>query len=276
MSLRLAGAQLSRPPHAGSGPVRPASASMHESCLYHGAQIKTCPELKSLNSSLQALEKDAINQNKKYGGMEPTSNAARFNVKLPTSPQHEKYSRRALNKVPEEGPRGLETNWNDEQRSSLQVDNRLRTQFPGGVRFNKRTLRMMFKEIDRDSSGVITQRELIISLRQHKSLLAMFTLIQGADLPLDDTDKQGQREEVYRIKEILKEVDTDGSGTMEWAEFVEFFRRAGLLLEYKTRKTLNRTTLCQADFNAAEISRIVDDAYSKRHTMKRPVVTSGI
>ena len=33
-----------------------------------------------------------------------------------------------------------------------------------------------------------------------------------------------RRKENYRIKEILKEVDTDGSGTMEWDEFVDFFR----------------------------------------------------
>lgn len=218
---------------------------MHESCLY--ADVKSCPEMQSLHSSLQALEKDAMNQNKKYGGMEPTSSNARFQIKLPNGPQHEKFSRRTVNKV--KRPEPIDDNsWEEiHRRNSAQVDKRLRTQFPGGIRFNKRTLRTMFKEIDRDASGVITQRELIIALRQHKSLLAMFALIQGADLPVEEAArqcKQAQREEVYRIKEILKEVDTDGSGSMEWDEFVEFFRRAGLLLEYKTRKTLNRTTLC--------------------------------
>merc|ERR1712070_796074 len=57
-------------------------------------------------------------------------------------------------------------------------------------------------------------------------------------------DVHSLRDEIYRIKEILKEVDTDGSGTMEWDEFVDFFRRAGLLLEYHTEYNLNRTTLC--------------------------------
>mmetsp|Transcript_30841 Transcript_30841/g.48074 ORF Transcript_30841/g.48074 Transcript_30841/m.48074 type:complete len:429 (-) Transcript_30841:185-1471(-) len=68
--------------------------------------------------------------------------------------------------------------------------------------------------------------------------------------------------EVSKIKEILSEVDTDGSGSMEWPEFVEFFKRAGMLLEYKTRNSLNRTELCQAaeEAEAAEQKRLQDRA----------------
>lgn len=195
--------------------------------------------MEAVKASVAALEQDEINQLKKYGGEEPSGRSARFAVELPRTPQHEKYSLRR------NGRAAVPTAMSSATKASVQLDERLRKLFPGGIRFNKRTLRAMFKEIDRDSSGDITQRELIIALRQHKSLLAMFALIQGAEIDDCLSSHHGlQREEVYRIKEILKEVDTDGNGTMEWAEFVEFFRRAGLLLEYKTQRLLNRTTLC--------------------------------
>merc|ERR1712187_312965 len=58
-----------------------------------------------------------------------------------------------------------------------------------------------------------------------------------ASVAIEDRERnrqeaQRKREEIYRIKEILREVDTDGSGTMEWSEFLDFFKRAGFLLEY--------------------------------------------
>jgi hypothetical protein len=43
-----------------------------------------------------------------------------------------------------------------------------------------------------------------------------------------------RKAELMRLKNILKELDHDQDGCMGFDEFVEFFRRAGLLLEYKT------------------------------------------
>jgi hypothetical protein len=151
-----------------------------------------------------------------------------------------------------------------------------------------------FKDIDQSGSGVISQRELIVALREKKELLAM--LSRASDLGGQDStplcprmslqirseeaalrrrvqshgEEQGsaqlapglgahastdlekgqavataheKRQEIYRIKQILRDVDTDNSGTMEWNEFVDFFRRAGFLLEYREDEHRNRTAV---------------------------------
>ncbi|CAJ1419356.1 unnamed protein product [Effrenium voratum] len=50
---------------------------------------------------------------------------------------------------------------------------------------------------------------------------------------------------VKKILSILKEVDKDKSGSTEWDEFLEFFRKAECLLEYRSdhAQTRNRTVL---------------------------------
>merc|ERR1719230_571596 len=67
------------------------------------------------------------------------------------------------------------------------------------------------------------------------------TFLDGSKLSPGEEIRIAQKEENQRIKRIMEEVDTDGSGTMEWPEFVDFFRRAGMLLEYRTKSILNRT-----------------------------------
>lgn len=169
-----------------------------------------------------------------------------------------------------------------------------------GVRFNKDRLAAWFRKLDTDGSGLVTQREFIVHLRKNKELLELFCKIAGTDkvdtryseasvwtrapgiLPAGETPrnlgrasvcsrksrhsknprKGVSKREISKIKEILSEVDIDGSGSMEWPEFVDFFKRAGLLLEYKTRDSLNRTELCQAaeDAEAAEQKRLKDRA----------------
>lgn len=233
---------------------------MHETALYH-RKFAPEPKISSLEQVHQALQRDAEVLMKKYGSEQPTRGSARFNVQLPRSPQHEKYS---WHRAAKEGV-GIEDatrQYNVEEESKaekLQHD---------GRKFNMTTLRNLFKDIDKDDTGVITQRELIVALRKQKGLLEMFLLpssgspggsptsksptgSESGSVPF--TSKQSWQDpvasaagstEVHRVKELLKEVDVDGSGCMEWDEFVGFFRRAGLLLEYKTQEARNRTTLC--------------------------------
>jgi Ca2+-binding EF-hand superfamily protein len=197
-------------------------------------------------------------------------------------------------------------------------------------RFNKQTLQRWFRDIDKNGSGVISQRELIVALREKKELLAMLSRVNSlgdrrdesspsprhgsravdsrnshrpasrvsfqsnvpgeaagnAESPVPESapvrggegsilvsSKGGieqrniqanhHREEIYRIKEILREVDTDNSGTMEWNEFVDFFRRAGFLLEYAVDHSRNRTTLCLE--HEAEQLRCLSRREGKRH-----------
>lgn len=112
-------------------------------------------------------------------------------------------------------------------------------------KFNIPTLRRWFKEIDQDGGGFISRRELIVALRQHKDLQAvLLSSVQEGEQ--DDEEHpdvmQAKNAEMKRIIAIMHSVDTDGSGTMEWDEFVEFFRRSGFLLEYNTRSSLNDTS----------------------------------
>lgn len=117
-------------------------------------------------------------------------------------------------------------------------------------KFNVNTLRRWFKEIDGDQSGSITRRELIVALRNHKELQTL--LGQCGSAAQADTYRNpreaepcpidAQNTEMKRIVKILHQVDTDGSGSVEWDEFVEIFRRGGYLVEYKTRASLNDTS----------------------------------
>jgi len=201
------------------------------------------PEMNGLSVVQRALEEDAARQNKKYNCHAPNPASARFTVDLPQSPQNTKYSSSGKFSMsmpstpnplddPEEG-------W-------------MRTL--SSCRFDKRTLGQLFKRIDRDGSGQISQRELICALRNHPDITALFVnrspMGQGGHLSttvVRHRDQKAQREEIRRIKEVFSEVDTDGSGSMEWGEFVDFFRRSGLLLEYQTRQSMNRTSLCESE-----------------------------
>merc|ERR1711904_300180 len=43
------------------------------------------------------------------------------------------------------------------------------------------------------------------------------------------------RHEKRRLGELWIEIDTNGNGTLEWDEFLEFFRKTGRLLVYETK-----------------------------------------
>lgn len=152
-----------------------------------------------------------------------------------------------------------------------------------GFKFNKRTLQKWFKDIDRDGSGSITQRELIVALRARPETLKIFQRIQGFDVKDEKEDvfernsdelREREKAKIYRIKEILSDIDTDGNGTMEWDEFVDFFRRAGLLLEYKTQSALNRTSLCVQAENTKELRKQEEERQgSKELTGRRTAIS---
>lgn len=204
-SLRRVGAQLSA-----RGDLD-RSRFVHESCLT-GPPVS--PQQISADLVRDALEQDAINLHKKYGSFEPSGGSARFNVTLPKGPQHTKYSIFGHTKEPDSVQRSL-------------------------TKFNMQRLRDWFRDIDVNKSGKVSQRELLCALRQHQGIQSVFSLASGFDQPDAHRSRGGsaayrRRDEVSRIKMIMHEVDDDSSGTMEWNEFVEFFRRAGLLLETVT------------------------------------------
>jgi len=215
--------------------------SMHESCV----RAKTeAPVLSCLDRITESLERDAREQRYKYRDTEPSVSAARYHVHLPRSPQNAKFSTRTLPAVPDEPTpvEGRPGELTDEESKS-----------PGNSalspRYNIRTLRNWFKDIDIAKTGSITRRDLLVALRRHRAMQTLFCTAQG--LSISEADgltgaaavEKARRDEVARIKQILDTLDTDGSGTMEWTEFVEFFRRSGMFLEYQTRQSLNRCSV---------------------------------
>lgn len=126
------------------------------------------------------------------------------------------------------------------------------------VKFGLGTLRAWFKAIDKDKSGKITRREMLLALRQNKALQSIFTDFEdpddtnppftGLDAEPEEAKIVGKSQELKKIMNIVHQVDTGGSGTLEWEEVVDFFRKNGHLLEYETDKTLNQTQFRKDSF----------------------------
>jgi Ca2+-binding EF-hand superfamily protein len=122
-------------------------------------------------------------------------------------------------------------------------------------KFSVKTLRRWFQSIDSDGSGSISRREMLLALRNQKELKHIFSAASGdghfqgpgGQKVIEENREMGAAEslrvEMQHILNILHEVDADGSGTMEWEEVLEFFRRSGYLLEYVTKKELNNPFL---------------------------------
>lgn len=216
--------------------------------------------------------------------MVPNVGSARFNVKLPFGSQSLKYSWRGKSPTPgftSASPdptcstRATPLPWASscpDPRSPTPSTLGAASPTPGlpaidvggemgmgGVRFNMARLASWFKVIDRDGSGSISQREFIVHLRRTPELLQLFLRISKVDrtaqpatdrsltqVHRDEAEMETERvsEQIAKIKEILREVAGDGSDEIGWNEFVDFFRKSNLLLEYRTKLELNRTKLC--------------------------------
>lgn len=180
----------------------------------------------SLDRVRHALERDALEQVRKYGAEEANPRSARFNVQLPKSPQHEKFSWKMSPRRNEMRDEVIEDGVGSAQPVS------------GGKRFNMQTLQAWFREIDDDGTGEISQREFICALQNNKHLQEVLCSMNGGTRAAVDL-----KADIRRMIDVLKDVDTDHNCSLDWEEFVNFFRREGLLLEYKTRADKNRTTL---------------------------------
>jgi Ca2+-binding EF-hand superfamily protein len=210
-----------------------------------------------------SLRQDEERQGYKYAFQDPGAVSARYHHKIPDALQNEKYSRDSVRAPqPDEPP----------------------------VRFNEATLARWFMAIDRDGSGSVSQKELILALRGSHELRHLFCHLQATQAasapstPASPTSPSGARmnasgalksdlysmvskpndakdqalssrlsqneqapeselkkqnmkdrkDQLKKLRNIMRDLDEDGSGGMDFYEFVEFFRRSGLLLEYKT------------------------------------------
>lgn len=108
--------------------------------------------------------------------------------------------------------------------------------------YDKCTLLKWFISMDTDMSGEISKDEFVAFLRKNAHLQTMM-LGQLKDTTSDGiceslTPRRARRSRealgVKRMVKLFKEIDENRNGQMDFEEFVEFFRQAGFLLEYRT------------------------------------------
>lgn len=102
------------------------------------------------------------------------------------------------------------------------------------ILFDSCTIRQWFLEMDIEKTGHVEPREFMNFLRERPQLKNLMLEHARAEMKgaQQCTDREFEALEMRRLKKFLKEMDEDGNGTLEWEEFVEFFRRTGYLLEY--------------------------------------------
>eukprot|EP00746_Dinoflagellata_sp_MGD_P072840 gnl/MRDRNA2_/MRDRNA2_29551_c0_seq1.p1 gnl/MRDRNA2_/MRDRNA2_29551_c0~~gnl/MRDRNA2_/MRDRNA2_29551_c0_seq1.p1 ORF type:complete len:394 (+),score=66.49 gnl/MRDRNA2_/MRDRNA2_29551_c0_seq1:101-1282(+) len=109
-------------------------------------------------------------------------------------------------------------------------------QTPQKVAFDECTVRVMFMEMDTDASGSITKEEFINYLRSRPQMQnVMYNAFKPGETGEQDSSPRASR--VMGIKKIItlfKAVNQEGNGLATWDEFLDFFRRIGLLITYTT------------------------------------------
>lgn len=109
-----------------------------------------------------------------------------------------------------------------------------------------KTLERIFERLAEPHA--ISHRKFLASMFQDQELASVVEkFTAGLHVPKTDDENAFQEAKrkaiVKKILGILKEVDKDSSGSTEWDEFLEFFRKAECLLEYRSEKARNRTAL---------------------------------
>lgn len=236
--MTLASPKRKRPVAPNGTDLVPASRSMHETSLYH-KDSWAIPEIRGVHLVRLALAGDAQSQVLKYGPQEPSCRSARFCVNLPRSPQHQKFSNslnRGHSQVASLPPCGQEQTGEQSEESPSHKT--------AGLKFNKMSLQQLFREIDRSGSGVVSCRALIVVLQKK----------------LQDYHQQNphpSHEVTSWWKDIMRDIDTQNSGNLSWSSFLEFFRMAGLMIEYRNESEPRSLLMAGLGAKQEEMRKIV-------------------
>jgi len=254
------------------GPKKPASHSPCESAL-HTTTLTShpIPELKTVSKVEAALERDKARLSARYNTnvgsrmQQLPESSATYTISLPDEPQNMKYSK--LDRQPDVWRFTKEGE--DEENGQMAISprgSRGRKALKKGeievhkqeiaskrghtVQYNLKRLEVWFKLMDINHTGEVTVRKLIVGMLKHQELLDLFYLLkdggqEASETSMQDRPKIGQltKEDMTWVKDVLSDLDQDGNSSMDWPEFVDFFRKTGLLLEYKTRDDLNASML---------------------------------
>merc|ERR1719476_180190 len=89
--------------------------------------------------------------------------------------------------------------------------------------------------MDPEGKGLATHSAVMVKVENDAKLMAFFTMLAtGGGPPCGNTGMS--RRLVWKF---LRALDTGGTGSLSWAQFVDFVRSEGMLLEYKAYTSRN-------------------------------------
>jgi len=105
--------------------------------------------------------------------------------------------------------------------------------------YDECTLRMSFIEMDGNANGVVTKEEFINYVRSRPPLQnMMYCALKGKADEVEDSQKSSPGTPralgIKRVLSVYKGIDVNRNGCLSWDEFLDFFRRTGLLIVYST------------------------------------------
>jgi len=137
---------------------------------------------------------------------------------------------------------------------------------PSDLRFDVLRLREWFNKMDQDRCGHVSKKQFMHFIASQPQLLRV--LVNGHESQLSGEEAVCWR----RLSKMWRELCDESSNQdqMEWSSFVEFFRRQGMLLEYKTKDNpKDRLAHMLADMHAKPLEqqwRTVDEFARLRKT----------
>lgn len=107
------------------------------------------------------------------------------------------------------------------------------------AKWDRLSLRQWFNKIDKDRSGSISKQEWFNFIRRNPKFRQTLLNLTGepvADRFSTASLQRGRAEatEIKRLMKTIKALDVDNSGTLDFEEFLEVFRRTGHLIEYRS------------------------------------------
>jgi len=101
-------------------------------------------------------------------------------------------------------------------------------------RFDLLRLREWFNQLDSGRTGSVTRSEWIRFMHTNQELCKLMRGESARESVLlgKDAHREAEALQLRKMFKVWEKIDLDKNGTLEWDEFVEFFRLNGFLLEY--------------------------------------------